>query len=106
MKDSRKMASGMEEANFSTKTVDIMMGNGKRTRCMAGVNYSTKEASWPTREIGHTTSSMDMGKFIMTIQLSLKGDLIILTLIYLMTTGYFIRACSLMTRRKEEEEYS
>jgi hypothetical protein len=42
MKVSRKMDFGMEEESFSIKMVDIMMDNGKRIKCMGGVNYIMK----------------------------------------------------------------
>jgi|688.fasta_scaffold447891_1 hypothetical protein len=42
MKVLRKMAFDMEEENFSTKTAGTMMVNGKRIKCMDGVNYTMK----------------------------------------------------------------
>ena len=38
----RKMDFDMEEESFSIKMVDTMMDNGKRIKCMDGVNYTIK----------------------------------------------------------------
>lgn len=81
------------EASFSIKTEDIMTDNGRKIKCMAGVNCFMKEASLLIKEIGHMTSFMDMVKYTMTTPLSLKEDLTTLTLICLTTIGYFMKAC-------------
>jgi hypothetical protein len=42
MKALRKMDFDMEEESFSIKMVGTMMDNGKRIKCMDGVNYTMK----------------------------------------------------------------
>jgi hypothetical protein len=83
----------MAKESFIIKMVVIMMGSGKRIKCMAGESYIIKVDNWLTKEIGLMINFMDMEKFSTIIQLLCKVVSITLISIYLTIIGNIMKEC-------------
>ena len=94
----------MEKVNSSIKMEVIIKDNGKTTKCMDGVNYSTKEEDQLIKGIGVMINFMDMEKFTMIIQFLQTDHLTILILICQMIIGFIIKVLQSQILNKEEEK--
>lgn len=105
-KDLKRTDSGMEEASSSIKTAATTMANGRKIKCMAGVSYTTKEGSLPTRGTGRMTSFTGTVKSTMTTQSSWTQASIIQTSICWMISGNTTKECWPTTPRRAEVGFS